>query len=737
MRYLAATAALLVAAFLPGGALPQDAPDPNRPPGGAIGGSREAVWFAPTAEDWKKSCLVTFQRTWDDAVAVSKETGKPILICVNMDGEIASEHYAGVRYRRPDTASLYDPYVCVVASVYRHTPRDYDERGHRIPCPRFGSVTCGEHIAIEPPLYEKYFDGKRIAPRHIAIELDASEKYDVYYAWDTASVFDTIQSFIAERPAGLLRPPPGDRSLLDRVTSRDVRDREFVERAFATGDRPVQLQLLASASAAIETAPVDLLRLAILGGDAELARRGRQALAGSAAEPSIDLISAALQRPMDAGERQALVGALEKIGETVPRARTLALVNRGLGALPSAVDAAVWDRALDAAAGGAGASYAAAVPGAAENQAQVLVSDDTDARIALAESLLASALAPDASRKTARLLLLDAERTAKEAETLGASGPRVDAILALTAHQLGRHSEALARAANTGGLVPGDASGFGAMALLALFAESRSAAISKAVVAKEPWPDQWLTDVNAAYSVLARHPLGTDFHVAAHVDFLKWLAATAQAARVLDEGLARFPDSFILHDRLRARILAEHGADGLEPEYERRLQGDGAPAGLEAHAGYTSLVAAEYYRRGGRRDHALAAYDRAIAHYQLWSERDGADRAAADHFIALALAGRARLAFERGDLVQATSELVQSFERSPSSAATLDGLNLSPVDTAKLVRAKASALQREDLVATLGTALDRLDPALLEPPAYETAIPDDGRGRPRRRPRNP
>ena len=66
--------------------------------------SRESLWPAPTAEDWKLPCLVPWQRTFDDAVRVAKATGKPILVCVNMDGEIASEHYAGVRYRQPDIA---------------------------------------------------------------------------------------------------------------------------------------------------------------------------------------------------------------------------------------------------------------------------------------------------------------------------------------------------------------------------------------------------------------------------------------------------------------------------------------------------------------------------------------------------------------------------------------------------------------------------------------------------------
>ena len=128
LRRLAALIALFAAASVARAQLPP-------------GVTREQMWFAPTAEDWKKPVLITFQRTWDDAMALSQQQKRPILVCVNMDGEIASEHYAGVRYRQPDIAKLYEPYVCVIASVYRHNPRDYDEHGHRILCPRFGSVT--------------------------------------------------------------------------------------------------------------------------------------------------------------------------------------------------------------------------------------------------------------------------------------------------------------------------------------------------------------------------------------------------------------------------------------------------------------------------------------------------------------------------------------------------------------------------------------------------------------------
>ena len=76
-----------------------------------------------------------------------------------MDGEAASENYAGLRYRDADFAKLMTNYVPLVASPNRHTPRDYDANGKRVICPRFGRVTCTEHINIEPVLYAKYFKG--------------------------------------------------------------------------------------------------------------------------------------------------------------------------------------------------------------------------------------------------------------------------------------------------------------------------------------------------------------------------------------------------------------------------------------------------------------------------------------------------------------------------------------------------------------------------------------------------
>jgi len=302
-----------------GGAPSPDATKQGSPRALPQNATRESMWPAPTAEDWKKPCLVHWQRTWDDAVEVSKESGKAILVCVNMDGEVASEHYAGIRYRDPSIVALYEPYVCVIASVYRHNPRDYDEQGRRILCPRFGTVTCGEHIWIEPLLFEKYFEGKRIAPRHIMVELDQKEVYDVYYAWDTQTIFTALKTGIANRP-----PPPEitrlDRPLEEKVTSRESGDRAAVEEAYLAGTPEQRRELLRIVVAHPTATSTDLLRLAIHGLDLEMARLARKSLAQSSDPSAIDLILDALRVPLDAAERDALVAALARIGESSPRA---------------------------------------------------------------------------------------------------------------------------------------------------------------------------------------------------------------------------------------------------------------------------------------------------------------------------------------------------------------------------------------------------------------------------------
>ncbi|HGY91224.1 MAG TPA: hypothetical protein ENK43_08645 [Planctomycetes bacterium] len=700
---------------------------------GQVGGvSREQMWPAPTAEDWKRPCLISWQRTWSDAVALSKATGRPILICVNMDGEIASEHYAGIRYRDPAIAELYKPYVTVIASVYRHNPRDFDETGQRILCPRFGSVTCGEHIAIEPVLYQKFFDGKRIAPRHIMVELDGKETYDIFYALDTASVFAAVAKGIAERKLPTRPLVKGDRSLEERVASPDNADRTAIEKSFVAGNHDQKLAILEAAVALGDKAPREVLRLALFGLDEDLARMARDALAKTNSPRNVELIAEALQAPLGDDERAPLIQALERLGKSSPRARTLATVNKGLGDAPATVDSQRWAQGLQG-----GGSYAPA-PGSdvfaqrLESLDESVSSGDPKRLLDLAEAFLAQAesLSPDrpGAPLTIRALLSDALDAAKRAQAAGAQGWKLERILTAVHYNRGELQDARKHAVEAMRNPPENPRSWDSMVVLGLFAEARREAIRTAVLAGKDWPAAWLRDLDATYDLLAKHPHGDDTQVAAHVDFLTWLRAWRKARRALVQGLERFPASPLLHDRFRLQVLRSQGFRALEGAYARLLARPDAHPMLPWFAGYATLVAAEFHRRKSEYEEALKAYDRAITRFEraiAKMSRDVED--SSRHFIAMAHAGKARVAYEIGDDAAALEELLAAFKTRMRSANILDGLNISAVDTAKMLRARLQEKKDTTLLPRLEEALGRLDPDLLALPAYEGKGPRGSR----------
>jgi len=690
------------------------------------GVGREGMWPAPTAEDWAKPCLLTFQRTWADAVAVSKASGKPILCCINMDGEIASEHYAGKRYRDPVIAAIYKPYVCVIASVYRHTPRDHDDEGHRILCPRFGSVTCGEHIAIEPILFKKFLDGRRIAPRHICVGLDGKEIYDVYYVNDTAGVFDAIRDGPDKVPPPKTDLVRGDRPILDRVASRDVHDRAAVEKAYVEGDKALRAKLLAKAAEHSEAAPLDLLRLGVRGLDVDMAKLARAALAKTADAAATPLISDALQAPMEGSERDALIATLKRLGEGSSLARWLAGVHAGLSGGKGAVDPSAWAEAFGKGTYPAPRAREGSLGAAAEDEARAAYEqpDAPEPRLAFAESTLKLALEtrrtyatnPNLGARIARHLYADAHRAGLEAEKLGAKGWRVATAIGLAAYYGGNRQEGYTRAAEAmKSLPPGEAS-WSSYAIVTVYAESRWKAIQRKVRANEPWPPAWLTDLHAAYAVLQQHPLGTDDQVVWHYEFLTWLGAERKAGVVLRSGLGRFKTSAALHGRLRARVLRWRGPAGLEATYAKMQQEHPADAAaLQPFAARASDAAAQQYRRRKRWADAQAAYGRAIAAYEKALASGHLTKEAADGAIALALAGRARVAYQRDDDAGALRDVLAALARSPDTAGTRDGMGVNPGETAQMLRARLVERKKEADAARVQAALDKIDPELLLP----------------------
>jgi len=720
-------------------------------PGTDPGAAREVMWYAPTAEDWAKPVRIEWERTWDAAVEVARAAQKPILVCINMDGEIASEHYAGVRYRDPAVAALFAPYVCVIASVYRHNPRDYDGQGQRIECPRFEGVTCGEHIAMEPAVYDQFLDQRRISPRHIMVELDGSEVYDVFYAFDTKSVFRSIRNGIVERKIQPNPDAPEDRPLFDRVGSLRARDQAAVERSYATGERETRRALLMRMLELGPAAHLDLLRLAIFGLDVELARLAREALAKTTDPAAVDLIAEALRVPLAAEEREALIATLERLGESDEAARTLAVVHRGLAAESKTLRASDWAARLAEAlplertqrGGGIRTLTAKLDYSHATLEARPA---DPEARLELAESFLRLGVDPETTRAASadrrggvsftRLLFEDALRAAQEAEELGATGWRVDAALGLAHYYLGDLEAADARAERAARAVPEGETSWHAMATLGLFAEARQRQIRALTRARRIVPPEWITDVHTTYAILAQHPLGTEEQALAHVDFLRRFRAVERAHEALTRGLARFPDAPGLHARLRAEVLEEQGPAGLIPTYERMLAAPDAPRNLPWFAGLAALMAAEAHVRAGDDTNGALAYTRSLADWVNAIAADESNRESADHYTALALMGRGRLALQAGDLDAALADMLESFVARPLAANAVDGLGHYGTANARMLTARLREAERPDDAATVEAALAALPPEALAPPEFELDRPrDDGRGPVRRGPR--
>jgi hypothetical protein len=213
---------------------------------------------------------VLWQRSLADAQALAKATGRPLLLAVNMDGESASDRIVVERYRDPAFVAATRHCVCLAASVFRHSARDHDDQGRRIPCPRLGEITCGEHMALEPVLYDKYLaDGDRVAPRHALVMPDGKKAFDLSLCFDLRDIDRALRAAL---PAGIAPAdlPPANRPVdapapadwLQLAARRDGRGRAALEAALnaTDGEAPLRAALSAIAQRG-DAGAVEALRL--------------------------------------------------------------------------------------------------------------------------------------------------------------------------------------------------------------------------------------------------------------------------------------------------------------------------------------------------------------------------------------------------------------------------------------------------------------------------------------------
>jgi tetratricopeptide (TPR) repeat protein len=252
---------------------------------------------------------IVWQRTLDDALALARAEDRPLLLALNMDGESASDRIVVEEYRDPAFVESTRPFVCLVGTVFRHAPRDHDDAGRRIPCPRLGGVTCGEHIALEPLVYERYLaDGERVAPRHALVLPDGTKAFDVSLSYDLLDIDRAVAAgAAAERTRratlGLARAPAAPAAgWAELAARRDDPGRARLEQALA-----------AAPTAELGTA---LLALGT-GGDAGTIDALRVVAARLAGSPELGapLVTCARALGLEAGLAEVLRGRVQLLGD--------------------------------------------------------------------------------------------------------------------------------------------------------------------------------------------------------------------------------------------------------------------------------------------------------------------------------------------------------------------------------------------------------------------------------------
>ncbi|HEX6810590.1 MAG TPA: hypothetical protein VF384_03100 [Planctomycetota bacterium] len=203
---------------------------------------------------------IEWQRTLEDAQALAKAEQRPLFIAVNMDGESASDRIWRENYRDPAFVEAANKCVCVAASVFRHNPRDYDEQGRRIPCPRLGNVTCGEHMVMEPKLFEQLLaDGERVAPRHALVLPDGKKVFDLSLCFDLHDVDRALFAAVKDIPPREV-PPADSAGWPELAARRDHAGRCVLEERIARSNETETVAALAAIGSAGDAGALDALR---------------------------------------------------------------------------------------------------------------------------------------------------------------------------------------------------------------------------------------------------------------------------------------------------------------------------------------------------------------------------------------------------------------------------------------------------------------------------------------------
>ena len=642
--------------------------------------------------------LMPWQRNLEDALAMVQATGKPLLICVNMDGEPASEGLAWARYRNPEFVQLASGFIPLLASPDRRNPREYDDRGRRIPDWRFGRLINSEHIDIEPTLFERYFQDQRVAPRHLGIDKDGKMLFDIYLSNDL-TIIDTALREHGKPDARGSQPSLESLDVDTLMRSPDAAHRDRLEDLFSMADESTRAGLAERALTGSVHHP-EILRLALRDPSAGVRHQAVRTIAQRPDRAPLELFPEVLRAAAgDPALDSLLVEALHRLGSGTSnegiRARAQRLQRSLLGfhLRSGLVDLGSWKATLQS------ASKIVEPPldqvdldalGDRLDELQRLRRTATDDR---AISLEIAAM----TMRYARVVLQQGGDPTFHLDDVTSSARRATSAAAPDGVALGY----MAWASHLAGR-PEDAGNFAAQALphllesagdpmvaevLNAFAFSRTKALYDAMGQGSDWPGSWIADIHAAYEALINHPNCTEEQIISYLNWLNALEAYAPQPAVISRGLELFPVSGDLHEQLRFQILRDAGARALEDAYAGMTPTLENRSTLRWFAGLASLMAAERHVQNQALEEAFATYERSVDEFRASIEESPNFAASANHYVCLAKVGRGRLFTTQKQWGLAIEEIRDGIALSPTTATTADGTGQTPTDAAKALHA--------------------------------------------------
>ncbi len=664
------------------------------------------------AIDWaSRRPAMPWQRSLEDAQALSVATGKPMLICVNMDGETASDTMAARQYRDPRFVELARGFIPLIVSPDKHQARDHADDGTRLLDPRFGRVVDREHIDIEPMVYEAYFQGRRVAPRHVGVSPDGEILFDLYLLNDLSIIDTTLEQH------GVLGPLPVATTEEELLASPDAAHREQLEAAFVAAGAPDRMRLIANAlSVTREVQHPELLRLGLFGDledvriEAAWAAVRTPHLVPSDLWPGVQRVAAT-----SPNVHAAFVAALEREAQRrgdrqLQRAASLA------GLQLDDAQLSTWSRAMLILRSG---PTAAPLPRELARMYRVLDAYDRQPELSPEDHLLRAGLAHTLAFARLRAgqdptgLFEESRRSSSLAMESPSTADRAAAWMAIASYQLSDFEAAANAAALALPQLLEEAGSERVANVLDVLARARTRSIYAALRPDaqpdaQPWNAEHVGQVWLAYRLLLEHPYGTVDQAKAGLEFLGAVGLLQAQTDVARAAAVRFPEDAQVHQWLRFVVLRDQGAAALATVYDGL---DNSPTPTWSwFQGLAEFTAGEWALQQADEVTASHCYQASIDRFEAVAAEEAGFADSALHYVALAQGALARNAWAAGDVATTTDRLILSARARPASWAVEDGLGRTNSQLAEEVLSKWASSSD----ASAKPAFDGLSQALEE-----------------------